>query len=355
MIVYLSVIALILFLTINIEKQKTVVNGCRRYSQMGNLQIILCASVLIFVSGFRWKVGTDFGAYISLYSRLKKEWLYSIMTFDEPGIAVLSKVGSLIYDSPIILFVLTAFITVSLYVITIKKYCNLFQMGILLFVFIGSWHGSFNAMRQYLAAAVIFAGHRFIYEKKILKYLLVVVLACCFHITALVMLPIYFLVNKKVSLKSICVIVGMVLLIRYSYDYLFAIMSFIKESDQTQYAYMLRDVNSTRIVVAFAPLLVALLAKDTKEIQNPETQFYMMLLIVNAGFIFGTSGSAYLARIGIYTECFGTLALPRLMNCFKRDSKKLAILIILVLYFIFWFYELHARGLFDFQWSFGRF
>lgn len=355
MIVYLTVIALILFLTINIERQTTVVNGCRKYSNLGNLQIILCAAVLIFVSGFRWKVGTDFGAYISSYGRYKEEWWNFIKTFDEPGIAVLAKVGSFLYDSPVILLLLAAFITVTLYIITIKKYCNLFQMGILLFIFIGSWHGSFNAMRQYLAAAIIFAGHRFIYEKKLWKYLLVVGLATCFHITALVMLPIYFIVNKRLSFKSICVIVGMVLVIRYSYDYFFAIMSFIKESDQTQYAYMLRAVNATRILVAFAPLLVALLAKNTKEMKNPETQFYIMLLVVNAGFMFGTSGSAYLARIGIYTECFGTLALPRLMNCFKSTSKKLAILIILVLYCVFWFYELNARGLFDFQWSFGRF
>jgi len=355
MIVYLMVIALIILFSNKIEKQVIYINGYRKYSSIGNAQVMLCALVLIFVSGFRWNVGTDFSSYISVYYRLKETWWEALVAFDEPGTAVLSKVCSEIYDSPITFFLLSAFVTVSLYILTIKKYSNIFQMGVLLFVFIGSWHGSFNAMRQYMAAAIIFAGHRYIYEKKLKKYILIVAVASCFHITALVMLPIYFLVNKKISLKSISIVAGMVVVIRYSYDFLFAIMSFVKENDQTQYAYMLREVNATRISVAFAPLLIAFIAKNTKEMQDSETQFYVMLLIVNAGFMFGTSGSAYLARIGIYTECYGALALPRLINCFKNNSKRLIYILILGLYFAFWLYELNARRLLDFRWSFGRF
>ena len=299
MVVYLTIVILILIFTMNIEKQVVDINGQRKYSQRGKIQVALCAIVLIFVSGFRWKMGTDFSAYISIYNHCKENWLDAITSFDEPGIAVLSKIASELYDSPVTFFVLIAVITVLLNVITIKKYSNLFQMGILLYIFIGSWHGSFNGIRQYLAAAIIFAGHRYIYEKKFIKYLLVIVMASFFHITSLVMLPVYFLVNKKISWKRICIVAIVVLLIRYSYDYLFAIMSFIKENDQTQYAYMQRDVNAIRIIVAFAPLMLALLGKNTKEMQNSETQFYVMLLVVNAGFMLGTAGSAYLARVGI--------------------------------------------------------
>ena len=40
----------------------------------------------------------------------------------------------------------------------------------MLYIFIGAWHGSFNGMRQYLAAAILFSGHRFIKERKFKEY-----------------------------------------------------------------------------------------------------------------------------------------------------------------------------------------
>lgn len=356
MIVYLVTVFLIMIFSINMDRQVIGVDSRGRhiYNGKGQLMIFLCIAVLTFVSGFRWNVGTDFSTYISMYGRLKHDWINMLGLFDEPGIAVLAKISSEIYDSPVIMILLSALITVFLNVITLKKYSVGFQISILFYIFIGAWHGSFNGIRQYLAAAILFAGHRFIYEKKFFKYVAVVLVAMLFHRTAIVMLPVYFLGSKKISLKSISVVAITVLVIRYSYDYLFEVMSFFKGSDQSEYSYMTSDVNAIRILVAFAPLLIAVLARKTAVMRDNETQFYVMMLIINAGFMFGTSGSAYLARVGIYTDMYATLAFPKLIGCFKKESRKMALLLILGLYFVFWVYELYARGLLEFSWSFGR-
>lgn len=316
--------------------------------------VILTSIILIVVSGLRWKVGTDYGNYIFSYSRRKEEWLFSLINFDEPGIGILAKIGSFIYDDYVSMFFLVAVMTIGLCIWTISKYSNNFTFSILIYIFIGAWHNSFNGIRQYAAAAIIFAGHRYIYDRKFLRYLLVIVCAMLFHKTAIIMVPIYFVANKKINFKTILFLIIGVLVIRFSYDYLFSIMSFLKGTDQSEYVYMQSNVNPLRIAVTFAPIFVALFIK-TKLKMDKEIEFYLNLSLINAILMFATSGSAYLARVGIYTELFLTLLYPRLLKFFNKDSQKIFVILVLLFYFIYWHHEVSVRdSLNNFRWIFER-
>lgn len=312
-----------------------------RYSPVGTICVLVSIFPLIFVAGLRWKVGIDYLSYFSQYADRKKEWLISLQNFEEPGLNIIAKIGSMIYDDPISLIFGASLVTVGLYTWTIKKYSSNFFLSIMLFIFIGTWHGSFNGIRQYLAAAVVFAGHRYIYKRKFWKYLIVVIIAMAFHRTAIIMLPVYFIANRKINMKNIMLVVVAVIAIRFSYDYLFQIMSFFKGKDTSQFAYMNSAVNPLRIAVTFAPLLIAFLGRKSIE-YNRESQFYLMFLVINAAFNYGTSGSAYLARAAIYTETYAALAYSKLLVCFTERSKRLFIVIVLIFYFVYWIYGLDA-------------
>lgn len=349
MITYYIVIILIIFMTIlsQVGKEDNKKIIYKFFS-------ILTACILIIVSGLRWCVGTDYGNYIFSYSRRKEEWLFSLINFDEPGIGILAKIGSFIYDDYVSMFFLVAVVTIGLCIWTISKYSNNFVFSMLIYIFIGAWHNSFNGIRQYAAAAIIFAGHRYIYDRKFLRYLLVIVCAMLFHKTALVMLPVYFVANKKITFKTILFLIIGVVIIRFSYDYLFSIMSFLKGTDQSEYAYMQSNVNPLRIAVTFAPIFVALFIK-TRLKMNKEIEFYLNLSLINAILMFATSGSAYLARVGIYTELFLTLLYPRLLKFFNKDSQKIFVILVLLFYFIYWHHEVSVRdSLNNFRWIFER-
>ncbi len=330
-------------------------NGRVRYNQKGKWMIGLCLFYLAFVSAFRYHVGTDYGNYMASYPNYIGHWLYYIQTFSEPGIAVLAKLGSLIYNKYITLFVICAVLTVTLYGITISKYSKHFLYAILLYVFIGAWHGSFNGIRQYIAAAILFAGHRYIYDRKFWKYLLVILLAMCFHRTALIMLPVYFLAGRKITISNVITTMMLTVAMRYGYDFLFSIMAFLKGSNQSGYAYMQQEVTILRILVAWAPVLIILLTGvllNAFENDQGDEQFYFMLVIINAALMTATANSAYLARVGIYTEMYLAMAMPRMLKFFTYHSQRVFILITLALYFIYWFYELYARGILNFTWYF---
>ncbi len=318
------------------------------------LFVSLCAVILICVSGLRYQVGTDYMSYMQGYgTRVANVW-DDIASFNEPALGVIALISAVIYDDFATMFFNVALFTVVLNVRTISKYSSNFFVGIMLYIFIGAWHNSFNGIRQYMAAAVIFAGHRFILEKKFWKYCLVVLLASCCHITALVMLPLYFVVNRKVNLKNIILVVGIAVIMRYSYDFFFSIMNTVKGRDQTEFTYMQTEVNIFRILVAFAPLVLPIFARKGF-LEDRENRLYFNMLLMNAAFMFATAESAYLARVGIYTEIFATLAFPKLLDGMSSDNKKFMTTVIMVLYFGFWVYELLGRdALNNYQWIFAR-
>ncbi len=316
--------------------------------------VALSALVLILVSGLRYKVGVDYGGYMTSYSYRAHYFFNDLLAFQEPGLGFIAWVSRFIYDDYVTMFLNAAILTVGLNVITIRKYTKWFAVSILLYIFIGAWHGSFNAVRQYLAAAVIFAGHRYILDKKFIKYCLVILLACAFHKTALIMLPVYFLGARKLNFVTLLLVAGLTVLMRFSYDFFFDIMSEIKGKDQTKYGYMQQSVHIARVLVAVSALFLPFLSYKGF-LKNNENRFYFNMLMINAGLMVAASGSAYLARIAIYTDIFATIAFPLFLKGMPKGIRTLMTSIILILYAAFWYTEVSTRlTLNDFHWIFER-
>src|SRR5699024_1613688 len=61
------------------------------------------------------------------------------------------------------------------------------------------YNQSFNIIRQSLAIAIVMLTIKLINDRKPFKYTMVVLLAASFHYTALIFLPIYWLVNGRVK------------------------------------------------------------------------------------------------------------------------------------------------------------
>ena len=316
MIIYYGTIFSVAFFALIADNYRNEENLIQDNNRIYTFFVTIVATILILVAGLRWRVGTDYGNYMNSYWLRKSTWFESLLEFEEPALGLIAKIGSFIYDDYASMFFLCSLITVGLYTKTISKYTNWFTVSILLYVFIGAWHGSFNGVRQYLAAAVLFAGHRFIFERKFWKYLFVVLIASLCHTTALIMIPVYFIVGRELNYKTIVLIVVGAIAMSLSYDFLFDIMSEIKGSEQEGYDYMQTNVSILRVAVAFAPLaLGAVLYKQIRV--DKETLFYISMTLMNAAFLFATSGSAYLARVGIYTEIYTVLAIPKILKYFN--------------------------------------
>lgn len=315
--------------------------------------------VLILVAGLRYAVGTDFAAYYFINSSSTWTDLWDrIVALNEPGIVLLSLIGNVfVRNNQTIIFVSSLF-TIVLFVFTIFKRSPSFTLSMLLFLFLGVWHGSFNAIRQYLAAAIIFAGYNYIIERKFFKYLLIIFVAFLFHKTALVMIVPYFILTRKPDYKQILLLLVSTLIILGSYDLIFETIGNLKgkELDVAGGDYYTRSVNVFRILVAVSPsiLYFAFCRKDN---HSKEEVFFINAVFLNSFTAIASMSSAYLARVDIYTNIFVIIGFGYLVNLIEDEkSKKIIFISSLILYFLFWWYSIYSvNNLKNYQWSLFRF
>ncbi|MGH2079317.1 EpsG family protein [Aerococcus urinaeequi] len=320
---------------------------------------MLTAVCLILVAGLRWRVGTDYWNYARLYSDFAQNWWNSLVTFNEPGIRIIAALSSSIHHDSSTMFFIASLITVSLSVWTMFKYSNTFSLSILLYIFVGAWHGSFNGVRQYLACAILFAGHRYIIKREFRKYFLIVFLASTFHISALSMIVLYFVPRRQLKHKDI-ILLGIFIILGLSlYDPALELVSNVLMNSNrnplsTENSYVTQQVSILRIGVMVAPTILYLII-NPKDKLRLEDNFYINMLFINASVYIITMNSAYFARFAIYTNIYIALGFPKI---FKGVDKKLSLFIIyiaLILYAAFWSYEIMITdNLRNYQWIFWR-
>lgn len=325
------------------------VPGKLLYTASSKIFVGAGALVLMGIAAFRWGVGTDFFGYIRNYDIYKVSFFSSLSSFDEPGIKGIALAVSLVGDDPAVFIVVTSLMTVGLMLWTITRYSTSLWMSFMLFIFVGSWHGSFNGVRQYLAVAILLASHRLIVDRKPLKYVLAIFVAASFHISALAMIALYFVPNFRMRGRLILVLVFTTIGALYASDLVLDIVSFVKE-DLAVNSYVTTAISPLRIAVAIAPVL--LYWSRGVGTEKDGDWFYRNMAIVHAVVMAAGSWSAYLGRFGIYTLAFLPLALPRLVDFPDRKVTFVARVAVILLFSMFWYVDVSgSSALNNFQFS----
>ena len=318
--------------------------------------VILLSFILISVSGLRYWVGTDYGTY---YRWIVSDWptIWSrIIQYKEGGFFLLVKLARTIWNDGQSVIFLSALITVGLYCWTIYKYSPIYLISILLYLFMGEWQGSFNGVRQYLAAAIVFAGHRFILERKLWQYCLVVFIAGMFHTTALIMILPYFLFTRKADITQMVLLAVGAVIVRFSYGLIFNLIGGYKGTvmNVAGDTYLSNSVNIFRILVAFVPVMIYVFL-CRKERHTKEQVFYANATLFNAFSMLAGMGNTYLARIGIYTNAAVIIGYVYLLEVINDEkTRKISTFFIMVIYLLYWLYSIQASGIGNFRWFFGR-
>ena len=227
----------------------------------------------------------------------------------------------------------------------ISKFSDNVSYSVFLFITSLEFYWLFNGIRQFVVAAMFFATFRLVVEKKFIKFLLLVFVMYFIHSTAIILIPIYFIVNMKnwdIGI-SICIIVTMAIVLIFpgkvnvwiddafsDYDYLNA----VQDDD---------GVNILRVAVSLVtPVLAYIYRKDIARYNNPYINVMVNFSLITAGLYaigYVTSG-IYVGRLSIYTELFNILLLPFII-C-RVSSKKIRPILIfcsIVGYLLFFYLQ----------------
>ena len=155
--------------------------------------------LVLFASIRSYHVGTDGRTYvIPFISQLDVEY-FQIQENIEIGYQLLEYLLLSLTSDYFWLFFVTALIVVYCYLTIIKKYSVNYWFSVFLFITLGVYTFFFNGLRQGLAMAIFALALPYLLEKRLIPYLIICFLASLFHLTALFMIPFYFLVNLRIK------------------------------------------------------------------------------------------------------------------------------------------------------------
>lgn len=199
-----------LYLVIAAILPVTIMYGKRRNIQ---LSIFCWLVVAVAISGFRGNFTADANNYRDIFyqyslmdwSQIKGifNWDYNINVM-ETGFALLNFLVSRVTDNYLWMQILTTLITIVPIFLLIRKSPYIF-LSISLYMGIGTYLEGFNTIRNVMAASLAVFTIKYIRERKLLQYCIVVFLISLIHFSALILLPMYFVLNFKPRIKTIIV------------------------------------------------------------------------------------------------------------------------------------------------------
>ncbi|MDR0763176.1 MAG: EpsG family protein [Bacteroidales bacterium] len=183
------------------------------------LLIAITAFAILFI-GLRYYTGADWNIYIKHFTQSAS---IGNATGFENGYYFLNKFLFLNTHNYYILQLLAScFILISaMYFFKNNSKYSIFAFSIFVLVFFGALMAQ---LRQTIALGFIFISARYIFERKFLIFLLMIIVACMFHISAIIALPLYFM-NKNYGK---ILLVTLILLSQASFLYPQFLTSFVQ-------------------------------------------------------------------------------------------------------------------------------
>lgn len=294
---------------------------------------VLSGLVLILISGLRYDVGVDYQSYLELFDRIGRGYNpYTEFGFDT--IVKLFLFAGLTYQSIFLFFstLTVVFFLKYIYYFSRYKYLSLF----LFFSLPVFYFASFNQIRQFLAVAIFAYSLRYIYNKNIFKYIVFIVLASTIHTTVLLMLPLYFILNKKVSISLYIIYLIGVFLFLQIVDLVISTLGISQV-----YLNKLTEDNGVN-PFAYVLLLILIFSIYTKEFLKGKELFINMLFfatLISFLPMFTDILPGAVVRMTSYFSISLLIIIPEYINYFKNKNLKiiyfLGVLSLSILYLSF--------------------
>ncbi len=322
-----------------------------RYQCTKRVGISLACGILVIFAAIRYNVGTDYQNYYYMYEFICQTPFTELMTdihllSDIPiGMIFVGKIASLFGSVNVFFCILSALVCVP-YVVSIDKLWHNKNTVLLFFIFLlGPYVTSFNIVKQMIATSICFYALQFIMNRQLWRYIGTVFLAVMFHPSAIVAIPIYFIVDKNLCCRKgkqifivLCCVIGFV-----SLDVI------LQALGDKWYSYTIQQ-DSTNIsfyISLFWAILFLLYRKKLIALDNRnELLIYMCLIAVFLSFLgFHTP---YLKRIAYYYDGANFILLSQLPEALHMKPKRavsLAVTLYSLLMFVLSAYVLGQASL----------
>ena len=292
---------------------------------------LLTVLSLTLVNGLRFLCGTDYVNYAIMYHDVIAGGMAALEERRiEWGYLALSAFFGMFYKEPFVFFFVLSLATNLLIVLALRNHSEHFWISCVLYILTFVFYGSFNLIRQTIAMGIVFCAHQSLIDKRMFRYFFFIVLAALFHTSVLVMIPVYFIVQRPAWSPIIWCGFFAVLLFFVFYDSVVGVLfSFLSETRYSTYEELMKasdhGANILRIAVAGAPVLLAFLFRKEITGRYPHSNLVCNMSVLS--FLISVMGikQIYFTRISLYFSVYYMLLIPYIIDLFRDKKMKLAV------------------------------
>lgn len=206
-----------------------------------------------------------------------------------------------------------------------------------------------SAIRQTIGIAIFFLSIRFLFERKLIPYLLYCILAMQFHSSAVILIPFYFLLTpKRISFifSVILIIIYFILIFKGKEILRESIQSILKLSNLKYMVYANSSISETKInsgLKAYFNIIILIMISWFGKNSEGYSAIAIKGAIYASIVVTFSMGFPLAGRLAMYFEPFYAMALPYSIS--KAENKLLGI----TTGFLYSIYILLTYGLFFFD------
>lgn len=349
----------IVALLVSTSKPTNVINPINgRQRLYSDIFFLMFAFAITFMSAFRDGF-QDTAVYKTIYSNLELDYNYAFddsLEIQDYGFNLFMIFLKRINPDPQFLVIITSIFTFSIYFYTLKTYAQNLPMSMMLLITL-DLIGSMNGIRQIMAGALTLLGLPLIRDKKFIPYLLLVLLASTLHKSALILIPLFFIISGKRMNPGIWVFMAFVLGCFMFPDLANSIMGDLME-DSVYKAYLQNEskMGYMRFLVSLLPVALVILycwvQQDNHDGENRRSSRYLHqrtvdvmvnMTVVSFGFMTLGLRMVYFARVCLYFNCILAILIPSLISgIFRKSSVRAARILGFTFYLIFYLYQIYS-------------
>lgn len=285
-------------------------------------------------------VGTDNVSYIYYFKRFSRlNWNQLGNEPIELGFAYYNKIVSLISKEPQFFLAVTAIISVAIIYPTYKRLCIDSSLTIVLYVTMSTFVMSFSGIRQMLAVGIGFIAYEFTRNKKLLAFIICVILAMMVHTSAFMLLIMYPLYHAKISRKWLIAVIPAIAVVFVFNKQIFTVASTFLEQF-TEYDTSISQTGAYTMLILFAVFAVfSFLIPDETRLNSEAIGLRNFLLLSVVLQMFAPLHTIAM-RMNYYYIIFIPLLLPMIIEAHNPRWKQIAIMSrnIMVIFFLLYFF-----------------
>jgi len=308
-------------------------------------KLFVSIAILWFIihDGLRWGIGTDWDVYYKYFQKCLSD--SKEKSGFELGYVFLSQIIRSLTEDYTVFLLLHAIIVYLLIRSSVIKYSPLPFVSLLLFYCLMLTYLGMN--RQYIAFTIAIFSYKYIFERKIILFIIAIIIASLFHVSVIIFFPAYFLKNK-ISTKIVLLLIMAAMIVAFSgvinkitnafFGVFFGragdrLLSYYSKKSGIEDVKLINTILSLTKRVGLIILILAIFKPSERK--TPILNFFFNLYII-ATLLYIMFNNTYLqtivARGLMYYNIAEIFLVPFILLKFKKGFLRFAILLIFACY-----------------------